>query len=205
VKKRFVWPVLLIVVFALSRWPNLMPPSFSAAYAIVFCAGLYLPGRLGWIVPLGMLAGSDLLLSIFFYSPDGFSAGHFLVEEAPLFLAYGGLIALGRAFGAKRPWWLLTGGGLIGALLFYMVTNTAAWMSLPYAKTLAGWIQAVTTGLPGYPPTWEFFRNTLLSGGLFTGLFVGAMKLTEAAEAKEEKEEPAEEPEAGPAQAEIEG
>ena len=34
----------------------------------------------------------------------------------------------------------------------------------------------------------EFFRNTLLSGGLFTGLFVGAMKLNEAAESAKEKE-----------------
>jgi hypothetical protein len=34
---------------------------------------------------------------------------------------------------------------------------------------------SLTTGLPNYPSTWEFFRNTLLSGGLFTGLFVGAM------------------------------
>jgi hypothetical protein len=61
---------------------------------------------------------------------------------------------------------------------------------------LLGWIQALTTGLPGYPPTWTFFRNTLLSGGLFTGLFVGAMKLTAAREPQEETEpEPAEEAE----------
>ena len=46
-----------------------------------------------------------------------------------------------------------------------------------YEKTLAGWLRALTTGMPGYPPTWEFFRGTLLSGGLFSGLFVGAMKL----------------------------
>ena len=32
----------------------------------------------------------------------------------------------------------------------------------------------------GCPQTWEFFRNTMLSGGLFTGLFVGSMKLNEA-------------------------
>jgi hypothetical protein len=76
-------------------------------------------------------------------------------------------------------------------------------MSLPYAKTFAGWIQAITTGLPGYPPTWEFFRNTLLSGGLFTGLFVGAMKMTESSELseEEEKEESAADPEAEAAQA----
>jgi hypothetical protein len=66
-----------------------------------------------------------------------------------------------------------------------------------YAKTLAGWLQALTSGIPGYPPTWTFFRNTLLSGGLFTGLFAGALKLTEApepAEEKEPEEAPAEEP-----------
>jgi hypothetical protein len=193
VKKRLVWPVLLIAVFALSRWPGLMPPNFSAAYAIVFCAGLYVPGRLGWIIPLCVLAGSDLLISLFFYTHGDFSLGRFVLDEAPNWLAYAGLIGLGRLFGAKRSWWMLAGGGLIGAMLFYIVTNTASWLSLPYAKTLAGWIQAITIGLPGYPQTWEFFRNSLLSGGLFTGLFVGAMKLTEEpeAEAKEEEKEEA--------------
>ena len=152
-----------------------------------------------------MLAGSDLLISLFFYSHDGFSPGRFLLEQAPNYLAYAGLIGLGRAFGAKRPLWMLAGGGLIGALLFYLVTNTAAWINLPYAKTLAGWMQAITLGLPGYPPTWQFFRNSLLSGGLFTALFAGAMKLTESSEeteAERRKEEPTKEPEAEPARAE---
>ena len=48
-------------------------------------------------------------------------------------------------------------------------------------QILRGWFQALTRGLPEYAPTWTFFRNTLLSGGLFTGFFVGAMKLTESA------------------------
>ncbi len=84
---------------------------------------------------------------------------------------------------------------LVGAVIFYLVTNAASWLYLPYPKTLAGLLQALTGGLPGYPPTWEFFRNTLMSGGLFTGLFAGAMKLNEAAE---EREEEAEEKEAEP-------
>jgi hypothetical protein len=73
-----------------------------------------------------------------------------------------------------------------------------SWLTDPhYAKTLAGWIQALTVGTPGWPHTWEFFRNTLMSGGLFTGLFAGAMKLGEAAEEQEEEEEaPESEPEA---------
>jgi hypothetical protein len=92
---------------------------------------------------------------------------------------------------------------VLGALLFYLITNTVAWLQNPeYSKTLLGWIQALTTGLPGYPPTWTFFRNTLLSGGLFTGLFVGAMKLTEAREPQEETEvDPVEETEPEESQA----
>jgi hypothetical protein len=77
----------------------------------------------------------------------------------------------------------------VGAILFYLVTNTASWFNdSEYAKTLAGWIQALTTGRPDvHPTTWEFFRNTLLSGGIFTGLFVGAMKLTAPAESPADK------------------
>jgi len=79
------------------------------------------------------------------------------------------------------------------------LTNTLSWFFNPfnnpeYFKTIAGWLTALTRGTSGYASTWEFFRNTLSSGGLFTGLFAGAMKLAEAAEPEEEKE-PEEEPE----------
>ena len=47
---------------------------------------------------------------------------------------------------------------------------------------------ALIKGTGGWPQTWEFFRNTLLSGGLFTALFVAAMKLTAPAESPVEKE-----------------
>jgi hypothetical protein len=178
-----------MLVFALSRWPGLLPNNFSAAYAIVFCAGLYVPGLAGWILPLAIMAGTDLVISLVFY-PQYFTWTHFLLDQAPNYIAYAGLIALGRSLGRKKPWWMLLSGGMVGAMLFYLVTNTAAYLILPYAKTWAGWIQAMTAGLPGHAQTWEFFRNTLSSGGLFTGLFVGAMKMTEA-----EEEDKVEEPE----------
>jgi hypothetical protein len=77
----------------------------------------------------------------------------------------------------------LVGGGLLGAILFYVITNTASWFFNPfsnpeYAKTIAGWLLALTKGTGGYPTTLEFFRNTLLSGGLFTALFAAGAKLT---------------------------
>lgn len=182
-----------------------MPLGFSAAYAFAFCAGLYFRGRLGWMLSVGLMLGTDLVLNRFFYNRTDFSWATFAAVEAPVLVAYGAIFALGRLIGPKRSWLTLLAGGLLGAILFYLITNTASWMTLPYSKTLAGWIQALTVGLPKYPQTWEFFRNNLLSGGLFTGLFVGAMKLTdeaeEAEEETEEEKEPAREAEAEPSEA----
>jgi hypothetical protein len=111
-------------------------------------------------------------------------------------LSFAALVGLGRLFSPRTNWWKLLGGGLLGAVLFYFITNTASWLNNPaYAKTLAGWIQALTTGVPNFPSTWEFFRNTLLSGGLFTGLFVAAMKLTAPVESPAEKTAGVREPE----------
>jgi hypothetical protein len=93
-------------------------------------------------------------------------------------------------------------GGLLGAMIFYLVTNTLSWLQDPaYVKTIAGWIQALTTGrLDVHPTTWEMFRNTLGSGGLFTALFAGSAKLTASTESPADKKAGArddEEPEAG--------
>jgi len=188
-------PVVLMVVFAASRWPGLWPESwsnFSAAYALAFCAGVYFSARLAWWLPLVTLVISDVVLNVFYYK-----VGPFTVYMIPNYVAYGCVIGLGRAYSPRSSWLNLFCGGLLGAVLFYLITNTNSWLQNPgYSKTLSGWIQALTSGIPGYPPTWTFFRNTLLSGGLFTGLFVGAMKLTEETEAEEKPlEEPEPEPE----------
>jgi hypothetical protein len=99
---------------------------------------------------------------------------------------------------------------VLGAILFYFISNTVSWFFNPfhnpeYTRTLTGWIIALTKGTEGYMQTWEFFRNTLMSGGLFAGLFAGAMKLMEAAEPKEAEEpaeeKPAEEPQEQPQEA----
>lgn len=192
-----------MLVFAATRWPGLWPDelkNFSAAYALVFCAGVYFPGALAWWLPLATLLATDVGLNLFYYHTAPLN-GYMLLN----YPVYAVVIWLGRCHSARWPWWRLVLGGVLGALLFYFLTNTAAWMQNPvYPKTLAGWIQALTTGVPGFPPTWAFFRNTLLSGGLFTGLFAAAMKLTAPSESPQEKgaEEEAAEPAVAPGETE---
>jgi hypothetical protein len=178
VKAKIILPVLFVLIFAVSRIPGLLPPDFSAAYALMLCAGVYFRGALAWWLPLGVMVAADLGLNIYYhgqYHTPIFDAGMLLNYSI-----YAGLIALGKWLGKKAPLWKLVFGGFLGALVFYVLTNTLSWLRDPgYAKTLAGWIQALFTGLPGYPPSWEFFRNTLLGGGLFAALFAGTAKATE--------------------------
>jgi hypothetical protein len=175
----------MLVVFAGTRWPGLMWPNFSAAYALAFCAGLYFPPRMAWFLPLGTLAVTDLLLNLFYgYWPQWYQLSNYL--------GYACLIGLGCWMRQKDHWTKLVGGGVVGAFLFYLLTNTIAWFLNPfdnegYTRDITGWLLALTQGTDGFPPTWMFLRNTLLSGGLFTGLFVAAAKWAEAAEETEEE------------------
>lgn len=194
-----------MAVFALTRWPGLMPPNFSAVYGLAFCAGVYFPNRMAWWLPLITLAVTDVAIDIYYYLTLGIDS--FQIYQLFNYAIYGVIIGLGRSFGSRAPWLKLVSGGILGAIFFYLVTNTAAWFFNPfhnpeYSKDFAGWLLALTKGTAGWPETWELFRNTLISGGLFTGLFAGAMKLSEAKETSEEESE--EEAESEPTESEPE-
>jgi hypothetical protein len=188
-------PVLFIAVFAVSRIPGLLPQNFSVAYAFAFCAGVYFSKRLSWWLPLVVILATDIGLNFYYQHahPDYqvWSVPN-LSNLAFNYAAYAVLIFLGRRFKPKSSFTALLGGGILGAILFYLITNTASWFFNPfnnpeYSKNLAGWLIALTKGTGGYPSTWEFFRSTLLSGGLFTALFAGAAKLTAPAESPADK------------------
>lgn len=193
-----------MVIFALSRVPGMFPQNFSAAYALMFCAGVYFTGRLAWWIPFLVMLATDLGLNLYYWLALGYDVWETnkLGCLALNYVGYAALFFLGRKFKPGSSFVGLLGGGILGALLFYLITNTASWLLNPfnnpeYTRTLAGWLIALTKGTAGWPPTWEFFRNTLFSGGLFTGLFVAAMKLTTTAESAAEKEEA---PESEPAE-----
>ncbi|MFA6543621.1 MAG: DUF6580 family putative transport protein [Limisphaerales bacterium] len=182
-KRTVLIPALLLVAFALTRWPGMMPLNFSVAYGLVFCAGAF-PRRLPWWAILGTLMTTDLVLNVFYYDTVLFSD-----YQAVNYLAYAGIYLLGRRFSTHVSIPNHVVGGLLGAVIFYVITNTASWLANPdYAKTFADWLRALTTGTNGWPETWTFFRNTLLSGGLFAGLISAALQSVEAKEPEPEEE-----------------
>jgi hypothetical protein len=210
-KGKLILSVIFVATFALSRIPGLLPLNFSVAYAFAFCAGVFFGGALAWWLPLGVMLATDIGLN-FYYQAKGITVWDApdLANLAFNYAAYVVLILLGRGFARQKSFLKLIGGGLLGAILFYLITNTASWLFNPfhcpeYTKDFAGWLAALTKGTNGYPPTWEFFRNTLLSSGLFTALFAGVAKFAaespaeknagQAAPEKESEAEPQSEPE----------
>ncbi len=168
----FALAIVLIALaagFRLLR-ATLLPelPNFSPVLALAVCGALVLPGALALAVPLAALALTDLLLN-FHYGVALFSP-----EELVSYACYGFGVATGlslRRLGAGMP--LTFGAVIANSTLFYLVTNSLAWFSNPaYAKSAAGWVQALTVGIPGFPPTWVFFGYSLASDLLFTGVFL---------------------------------
>ena len=132
------------------------------------------------MVPLGVLMLSDAIIDAH-YGPQYhfFSDGPFANYALLTLLGLGGM-TLRRALLVRTPGLAPTlGATLLGSALFYVASNTLAWIGTSaYAHTAAGWLQALTTGLPGYLPTYVFFRNGLVSDVLYSMVFVACVRLT---------------------------
>ena len=143
-------------------------PNFSPLMAAALCGAVFIPGWLGLVVPVAALLISDALLNLHYGVP--------LISSQLLWTLPGYLIAVGLGWmirerrGGLLP---ILAGTLITSLAFYLITNTGSWLGLTASpQNFAGWIQSLTTGLPGYAPTWSFFRNSLVSDLLFAAFFV---------------------------------
>jgi hypothetical protein len=147
--------------------------NFSPLAAIALCGPLIFPRRMALILPLAILLASDIVLNAHF--------GVALVtgEMLARYVALGLVALLGLRLRECRRVSTFLLAGVVGSTGFYLITNTASWMTDPgYAKTVVGWWQALTLGLPGYLPTWFFFRNSLVSDMCFTLAFLGCLVMS---------------------------
>ena len=200
---------LAIVLIVLATLYRLLPTldlslsNFTPVMAIAFCGAVYFRNRWMWLIPFVALSVSDVYINHFYAKEYGYTwpLSGLIARTA----CFGAALLLGAFVARRKSWLSLLNGGLIGAILFYLVTNTQSWWADPfYAKSLAGWWQALTIGHPEYPPTIFFFKNTLFGDLMFTGLFSGVMEWIahtakepnliegEAGEEKEKEGEPAE-------------
>ena len=162
-------PVLLGMKLDQPEWL----PNFSPVAALLLCGAAFFPRRIAVAVPLVALLATEILLNIHYARPV------FTVEFLGTIAAFAAVTALGWRLRKNARAGVIFPAVLGGSLFFYIVTNTGSWLHEPgYAKTAAGWLQALTTGLPEYSqqwPTWKFLRNSLVSDTIFAALFLACM------------------------------
>ncbi len=145
---------------------NLLP-NFSPWMALAFTGTLVMPRALPWFVwPLAMLGINLVALG---------ASSAFDVESLAIYAMYAfAAFAASRLRGEVSVLKSLL-GVVLCSVIFYIVTNTAAWFAVPaYAKTFEGWVQAMTVGIQPYPETWKFFVSTLASDLSFSTLLLVA-------------------------------
>jgi hypothetical protein len=153
--------------------------NFAPLAAIALCAAAYFPTKYKFTVPIIALLISDVVLNVSY----GFSLfSPFVISH---YIGFALVCGLGWLLRKRASAKTLLPASIGASVLFYVVTNAVSWLFEPaYPKNFGGLIQALTVGLPAYSatPSWMFFRNSVVSDLLFTGLFVLCMHWGRASE-----------------------
>tara|TARA_B100000787_G_C16171547_1_gene286783 strand:+ start:450 stop:935 length:486 start_codon:yes stop_codon:yes gene_type:complete len=142
----------IFIALAASRFvPH--PPNFTSLLALSF----YVPAFLGFRYLPALLIGfvfTDLIIG--FHEVTLFTWGSVI------------LIGLTSRFFSKNIFSRIS-GSLLGACLFFIITNFGVWSLGSYGYTLIGIITCYTVALP-------FFGYSLISTFIFSGIFEGFYK-----------------------------
>ena len=143
----------IFIALAASRFvPH--PPNFTSLLALSF----YVPALLG-IRYLPALVLSFLITDLFigFHTVTLFTWGSVI------------LIGLSSKFFLSNIYTRVS-GSLLGALMFYLITNFGVWSMGSYGYTIDGFILCYTLAIP-------FFGYSIISTFIFSGIIEGIVKL----------------------------
>ena len=159
----------LVGIIFLAAGMRLIPhiPNFTPIAAMALFGGVqFSKKRLAYLLPLGAMVLSDLILGIFVTKTGWWHNGIPFVYGAIAFTVY-----LGSRLG-KNPSALAIGGGaLSSSVFFFLLTNLGVWLTGSlYPKTLEGLGACFVAALP-------FFRNSLMGDSLYTLALFGGFAL----------------------------
>jgi len=145
--------VLIAVFFRLFT----QVPNFTPIGAIALFGGVYFTRKsYALLLPFAALLISDLFL--------GF---HHLMFS--VYLSFALVVGLGVLIKNNVKYYTVLGGAIGAAVLFFILTNFAVWVSTPYyTKDLVGLIQCYTLAIP-------FFFNGLLGDVFYSTVMFGSL------------------------------
>ena len=151
-------------------------PNASPLMALALVSGIYFPRRWGWLVGVAACVATELAMMPYSYKTIGIAFPWWGLASLPLYLVAAGL---GLLIAPRRSLGKVVGGSIALSVLFYVAANTFSWafglwfhITPGYPAGLAGWWQANTIGVPGYPPAWLFLRNGVLGDLFFLAVFL---------------------------------
>ena len=130
-------------------------PNFSPMLAIALFSGIWFSDKkLAFGIPLLAQFGTDL---------------YFGLHESmwAVYLSFALVIFIGQKYNQNSTLLKSIVSITVGSVIFFILTNFSVWaLTSFYPKNIAGIIECYTLAIP-------FFRNTLLSGLIFTPVLFG--------------------------------
>ena len=157
--------IVLVVLIGLCRHIPISHPelyNFSPVLALFLLSGSFLRGYWAWLTPIAAVLVTDLLLNPIYGA--NFFEPFMLIN----YFCYLLVFSLGKFLHGRKNLGLLVAGSVGGSLLFHCITCFFAWLSYPPEYAHIGWLEALTYGLPGLPPSYVFLKNSMISSVLFT-------------------------------------
>lgn len=163
-RPRFIFVISVILAGALFRfiphWPNFTPLAAMALFGGTWLGRKYL----AFLIPLAALFLSDLVIGFHAYM-------------AAVYAAFAMTVLIGFWLRNKVNTANVVMASLASSVLFYLVTNFAAWLASPiYPSTFAGLLESYIAGLAFFNNGSlgiSFFLNELAGGLFYNGLFFG--------------------------------
>lgn len=156
---------LMVFLAAITR---ILPhqPNFTAVGAMALFGAAHFKQRwMAVVIPFAALYLSDLFLNNVIYAQyfDGFT-----MQIAPfVYLAFALVLGIGFFLRSKVSTKNVAVAALASAVVFFLVTNAAAWWTDPmYTKDLSGLMTSYIAGIP-------FFSGTLAGNVVYSAVLFG--------------------------------
>jgi hypothetical protein len=155
-------PLALVLIIGIMAAIRLLPhpPNFTPIAAMALFGGAYFSNRLlAFLVPLGAMVVSDLLL--------GFHG----ITMIAVYFSFILTVVLGILLRKKPNLLTIPFMAIVSAVLFYLVTNFAVWIGSPiYPQDFSGLLGCYLFAIP-------FFHYTVLGNLVFTSILFGGVYL----------------------------
>ena len=154
---KFFYLFFFGIILALSRIiPH--PPNYTPILASAIMAPMLIKDRwFGIAIPIVAMFISDVIIGFYSYQ----------------FVIYSSIFAIALVSPMRKNYTRLGIMAVGGSVWFFITTNFAEWLIWDYyPKTIEGLITCYTLAIP-------FFKNTLISTCLFTGLLTFSIKYLE--------------------------